>query len=71
VTGALVADRSAQAFAEALERVRRQPGDREVIRRHAERFSQAAFKTHFAAAVGEREHARKGQPRSDHHDATV
>jgi glycosyltransferase involved in cell wall biosynthesis len=53
VTGALVADRSPEAFAEALDRVRRQPGDREVIRRHAERFSRAAFQTRFAAAVAE------------------
>jgi len=73
VTGALVADRSVQAFAEALERVRRQPGDRRVIRRHAERFSKAAFKTQFAAAVAEtpRGHIRKGQSRSDQDDATV
>jgi glycosyltransferase involved in cell wall biosynthesis len=73
VTGVLVADRSAQAFAEGLEQVRRRPRDREVIRRHAERFSRAAFKNHFAAAVGEtpREHARKNPPRSDRDDATV
>jgi glycosyltransferase involved in cell wall biosynthesis len=73
VTGALVADRSAQAFAEALDRVRREPRDRDVIRRHAERFSKAAFKTHFAVAAGEtpREDARKDQSRSDRDDATV
>ena len=53
VTGALVADRSAEAFAEAIDRVRREPCDREIIRRHAERFSKAAFKTRFAAEVGE------------------
>jgi glycosyltransferase involved in cell wall biosynthesis len=73
VTGALVADRSGQAFAEALDRVRRRPCDREVIRRHAERFSKAAFTTRFAAAIVEtsREHTRTAPPRSDHDDATV
>lgn len=57
-TGALVADRSAAAFADGLQRVLRLKRDPRGIRANAERFSIAAFKSHFHAAV---EGARSGQ----------
>jgi glycosyltransferase involved in cell wall biosynthesis len=50
-TGFLVADTTAEAFAEALRRVQRTDWDRAAIRRNAERFSRSAFKSGFAAAV--------------------
>ena len=50
-TGALVADRSAEAFAAALSDVVHRVPDREAIRSNAERFSIEAFKSHFQHAV--------------------
>jgi glycosyltransferase involved in cell wall biosynthesis len=63
VTGALVPDRSPAAFADGLQRVLERPRDPAAIRANAERFSVAAFKTRFAAALCE--------SRRRHHDATV
>jgi glycosyltransferase involved in cell wall biosynthesis len=78
VTGALVADRSSEAFAEALDRVLHQSADPEAVRSHAERFSKAAFKARFAAAVGEAQRtphrsdpSQSDQSRSDQDDATL
>jgi glycosyltransferase involved in cell wall biosynthesis len=50
-TGVLVADASAAAFADGLERVRSLRFDRAAIRAHAERFSRAHFMNRFQAAV--------------------
>ncbi len=52
-TGFLVSEPSGEAFADALDRVRRTEWDRAAIRRNAERFSRSAFKSGFAAAVSE------------------
>lgn len=52
-TGALVAEPSAEAFAAAIARVVKAPVDRLAIRRNAERFSRAAFREAFTAAVAE------------------
>lgn len=62
VTGALVRERSAAAFAEALAGVVARRPDAGVIREHAERFSIAAFKTNFQNAVTD---ARRQPPRSE------
>jgi glycosyltransferase involved in cell wall biosynthesis len=53
VTGALVPRSDAPLFADAIRRIIDRPLDRGVVRRHAERFSIAQFKTGFAAAVDE------------------
>ena len=53
VTGALVNDRSAGAFADALARVAGGDLQPDAIRTNAERFSIGAFKTNFQAAVDE------------------
>ena len=53
VTGALVNDRSAAAFADALARVAGGDLQPDAIRTNAERFSIGAFKTTFQAAVDE------------------
>ena len=53
VTGALVPAAEAPMFAEAIRRVVETPLDGREIRRHAERFSTANFKTAFAAAVSQ------------------
>ena len=53
LTGGLVPTSDPGDWAEAIEAVRRQPQDREAIRRHAERFSVQAFKASFTAAVDE------------------
>lgn len=58
-TGVLVAEPTSGAFAEAVERVQRQPFDRAVIRRHAERFSKARFRREFGAAVAAARSARQ------------
>jgi glycosyltransferase involved in cell wall biosynthesis len=50
-TGVLVAEASAAAFADGLERVRSLRFDRAAIRAHAERFSRAQFINRFQAAV--------------------
>jgi glycosyltransferase involved in cell wall biosynthesis len=50
-TGVLVAEASAAAFADGLERVRSLRFDRAAIRAHAERFSRAQFMNRFQAAV--------------------
>jgi glycosyltransferase involved in cell wall biosynthesis len=50
-TGVLVAEASAAAFADGLERVRSLRFDRAAIRAHAERFSRAQFVNRFQAAV--------------------
>jgi glycosyltransferase involved in cell wall biosynthesis len=59
VTGILVAESSAAAFADGLDRVRSLERDTAVLRAHAERFSGEHFKTNFrnavASAVAERE----------------
>jgi glycosyltransferase involved in cell wall biosynthesis len=73
VTGALVADRSPRAFADALDRVLHQPRDPEAMRTHAARFSKAVFKARFASAVSDAEQGsaagidllRSDQPRCD------
>ena len=61
-TGVLVADGSADAFAEGLARARRLRFDRTAIRAHAEQFSHERFMSGFqaavASAVAEREAAR-------------
>jgi glycosyltransferase involved in cell wall biosynthesis len=51
VTGELVAGRDPAMFADAIRLMIDAPPDRDVIRRHAERFSVAHFKAGFAAAV--------------------
>jgi glycosyltransferase involved in cell wall biosynthesis len=51
VTGALVAEADADAFADAISRVLDRRLEAVEIRRHAERFSISRFKTDFAAAV--------------------
>ena len=51
VTGALVADRSPAAFADGLAQVLGRRRDAGAIRANAERFSVAAFKAAFGAAV--------------------
>jgi glycosyltransferase involved in cell wall biosynthesis len=51
VTGVLVDDPSAAAFAGALERVAAKPLDRDAIRTNAVRFSRERFMTEFTAAV--------------------
>ncbi len=53
ITGALVNDRSAGAFAEALAGVAAGGLQSDAIRANAERFSIAAFKANFQAAVDE------------------
>ena len=53
ITGALVPDRSVDAFADALTRVTRQRVDRGAIRANAERFSVEAFKTGFQKVADE------------------
>ncbi|HKH71796.1 MAG TPA: glycosyltransferase [Vicinamibacterales bacterium] len=53
VTGALVPEPSAEAFAEAITRVLGADLDAHVIRRNAERFSADVFRTAFTAAVNE------------------
>jgi len=63
ITGALVTDRSAAAFADAMAGVVARGLDADAVRTNAERFSIAAFKAHFQNAVEDaRTHA---------HDATV
>lgn len=52
-TGVLVAEPSAQAFASAIARVVDAPFDAVPIRRNAERFSRAAFRESFTAAVAD------------------
>jgi glycosyltransferase involved in cell wall biosynthesis len=51
VTGVLVEEASADAFAEALMRVRSLTTAPEAIRENAERFSRARFLTNFQAAI--------------------
>jgi glycosyltransferase involved in cell wall biosynthesis len=51
VTGVLVEEASAEAFAEGLARVQTLPFDPVAIRAHAEQFSRARFMTDFQAAV--------------------
>jgi glycosyltransferase involved in cell wall biosynthesis len=53
VTGALVEEPSAEAFADAISRVLGADLDPAVIRRNAERFSPAVFRAAFTAAVDE------------------
>ena len=53
VTGALVSDLHPQAFADAIRRVLAANLDPAVIRGNAERFSSAAFKASFSAAVND------------------
>ncbi|MEO6213272.1 MAG: glycosyltransferase [Vicinamibacterales bacterium] len=52
-TGALVSEPSPAAFAAALTRLIGAPLDPEAIRRNAERFSRAAFRVSFTAAVAD------------------
>ncbi|MFL6280232.1 MAG: glycosyltransferase [Vicinamibacterales bacterium] len=62
VTGILVREESAAAFAEGLDRVRSLTRDPDLLHAHADRFSRAHFMTNFqnavAAALAEREVAR-------------
>jgi glycosyltransferase involved in cell wall biosynthesis len=51
VTGILVPEATADAFAEGLERVRQTTFDPAAIRANAERFSRQRFMTEFQAAV--------------------
>ena len=51
LTGALVDEPSAAAFAEAIRQVVDRPVDRGAVRANAERFSIAQFKLRFADAV--------------------
>ena len=51
VTGALVPECTAEAFAAGIERVRTNPVDPDAIRHNAERFSREAFKAAFAATI--------------------
>jgi glycosyltransferase involved in cell wall biosynthesis len=51
VTGELVPEGDAEAFADAIRRVLDRRPDATEIRRHAERFSVSRFKADFAAAV--------------------
>jgi glycosyltransferase involved in cell wall biosynthesis len=53
VTGVLVGDQSAEAFASGLDRVRSLRWDPEVCRAHANRFSRAHFMANFQHAVAE------------------
>lgn len=53
VTGALVDDPSAAAFADGLQRVLAQRKDSAALRANAQRFSVSAFKTRFDATVRE------------------
>jgi glycosyltransferase involved in cell wall biosynthesis len=68
-TGALVEERSAEAFAAGITRVRGANLDPEGIRRNAERFSKAAFRTAFTAAVDAAMGIRGDRPRSDPADS--
>jgi glycosyltransferase involved in cell wall biosynthesis len=52
-TGVLVEDSTAEAFADGLDRVRRQAFDRERLREHALQFSRARFLAQFQAVVDE------------------
>jgi glycosyltransferase involved in cell wall biosynthesis len=62
VTGVLVGEDSAAAFAEGLNRVRTLTRDPDVLHGHADRFSRANFMANFhnavAAALAERAVAR-------------
>jgi glycosyltransferase involved in cell wall biosynthesis len=51
VTGILVADTSAAAFADGLDRVRSLERDTALFRAHAEQFSRTRFMTNFRNAV--------------------
>jgi glycosyltransferase involved in cell wall biosynthesis len=62
VTGALVADCSAAAFADGIRRLTAAPLDRDQIRANAERFSREAFKQAFTAAVQEAVAAHERRP---------
>jgi glycosyltransferase involved in cell wall biosynthesis len=53
VTGVLVPEPSAEAFADAFARVRTMPLDRTEIRRHAEGFGRVRFQEAFQAVVAE------------------
>ena len=64
VTGALVPDRTAAAFAEGIRRVTSAPLDRDRIRANAERFSRETFKQAFTAAVQEAIDAAAARPAS-------
>ncbi len=59
VTGVLVEDESAEAFAAGLSRVRALDRDPAAIRANAERFSHARFMTDFQAAVADALAARE------------
>jgi glycosyltransferase involved in cell wall biosynthesis len=52
-TGVLVDDPTPQAFADAIRYALNRPFDRDVIRRHAERFSRARFGDEMQAIVDE------------------
>jgi glycosyltransferase involved in cell wall biosynthesis len=59
VTGVLVGDESAEAFAAGLSRVRALDRDPAAIRANAERFSRARFMTDFQAAIADALAARE------------
>jgi glycosyltransferase involved in cell wall biosynthesis len=59
LTGVLVEDESAEAFANGLSRVRALKRDRAAIRTNAERFSGARFRKDFQAAIAEALAARE------------
>ena len=59
VTGVLVEDESAEAFATGLSRVRALDRDPAAIRANAERFSRARFMTDFQAAIADALAARE------------
>jgi glycosyltransferase involved in cell wall biosynthesis len=61
-TGVLVDDKSVEAFAEGLVRVRRLQFDPVAIRAHAEQFSRARFMTDFQAAVAGAVSEREAAP---------
>jgi glycosyltransferase involved in cell wall biosynthesis len=62
VTGVLVADTSAAAFADGLNRVRAIEPDITVFRAHAERFSRAHFISSFQNAVADAVAEREARP---------
>ena len=69
VTGALVKDASAEAFAEGLAAARRTAFDRGAIRANALRFSRQAFMTRFKSEIVAAIRDKSDRAREDENDA--
>jgi glycosyltransferase involved in cell wall biosynthesis len=67
VTGVLVPDSTAPAFADAMDRVRRLAFDTGVIRRHAERFGREAFAQQMRTCIDNLTGAPAGELRDHGH----